>query len=85
MIAEGNLNNALYALNAVLVHARTMAFEHVPHETLAKVLDIAELLPMLVARKDDTTEEFRSHLEGLVEISSGFMHALQCFDDSIPK
>jgi hypothetical protein len=80
MIAAGKLNDALYALNAVLVQARTMAFEQVPHQTLARVLDVAELLPMLIARKDDTTAEFRSHLEDLVRIEEGFGVALQRFD-----
>lgn len=80
MIAQGKLNEALYALNAVLVQARMMAFEQVPHQTLAKVLDVAELLPTLIAREEDTTAEFRSQLEGLVRIDVGFTQALQRFD-----
>ena len=87
MITERKLNDALYALNAVLVQARTMAFEQVPYETLARVLDVAELLPMLIARIDDTTAEFRAHIEDLVRIDEGFAVALQRFDGdhTLPK
>ncbi len=80
MIAQDKMKPALFALNAVLVHARTMAFEEAPHATLAKVLDIAEVLPMLVARPDDTTREFRLHLESLVSIDERFSSALRRFD-----
>ena len=80
MIAPTKLTDALYALNAVLVQARMMAFEKAPHQTLGKVLDVAELLPMLMTRKDDMTAEFRSHLEDLVRVDAGFAQALQRFD-----
>jgi hypothetical protein len=87
MIADGRLNDALYALNAVLVQARFMAFEQRPHEIIAQVLDEAELLPMLIARKDDTTDEFRAHLEELIRIDEAFSCALQRFDaeHGLPK
>jgi hypothetical protein len=87
MITESKLNNALYALNAVLVQIRLMAFEQRPHETLARVLDEAEVLPTLIARRDDTTSEFRAHLEELVGIDEAFAHALQRFDEQqgLPK
>lgn len=65
MIRETHAKSALYAINQVLVRARTMAFEREPHDELAKILDAAEELPMLIARDDDTTDEFRSALEGL--------------------
>ena len=80
MIAQDKINSALHALNAVLVQARLMAFERAPHEELAKVLDIAELLPTLIARQDDTTEKFRGQLEALVQLNEGFGVALQRFD-----
>lgn len=80
MMAHGKLNDALHALNVVLVQARLQAFRRVPHEALAKVLDVAELLPMLIARADDTTAEFRTHLEDLVRIDPGFAQAVQRFD-----
>lgn len=80
MIAQEKSNDALYALNSVLVQARMMAFQQVPHQTLAEVLDVAALLPTLIARKDNTTAEFRSHLEGLARADSRFAPALQRFD-----
>lgn len=58
MIAQDTLMNALYALNAVLVQARLMALERAPHDKIAKVLDVAELLPMLIAEKDEATAPF---------------------------
>jgi len=80
MIAKDKFTDALYALNAVLVQARTMSFERVTYETIVEVLDMAEVLPMLMARKEDTTEEFRRYLEDLVRIDEGFTYALQRFD-----
>lgn len=80
MIAGEKLNDALYALNGVLVHARAMAFEQAPHQKLAKVLDIAELLPMLFLERRDATESFRDQLEALAEIDEGFTLALLRFD-----
>lgn len=87
MIAEGKLVDAMYALNAVLVQVRTMAFEQKPHETIARVLDEAEVLPMLITRKADTTGEFRAHLEELVRVDQAFAHALERFDGqhALPK
>jgi len=81
MISQGKTTAALLALNAVLVHARTMAFEQRPYSTIAKVLDIAELLPLLLARDDDTTESFRLQLEGLAGIDEGFKSALRHFGE----
>jgi hypothetical protein len=80
MIAQDKMNDALYALNAVLVHARTMAFEHAAHGDLARVLDVAELLPMLIAENADATAQFRGHLEALVQMNAGFGFALERFD-----
>ena len=80
MVSEEKLKDALYAINAVLVQARAMAFEQRPYETIARVLDEAEILPMLITRKDDRTDEFRSHLEELVRVDEGFVQALQRFD-----
>ena len=80
MIRLGKQDAALYALNSVLVRARMMAFQQEPHDKIAKVLDVAELLPMLIARRDDTTAEFRLHLEGLLSVDPAFGVALERFD-----
>jgi len=39
MIKKEKLNNALYALQALMVHARSMAHEKVDHKLLAELLD----------------------------------------------
>jgi hypothetical protein len=80
VIAREKLEHALLALNAVLVRARVMAFEHAPHQEIAKVLDVAELLPMLILESGDATARFRGQLEGLVEMDQGFKFALQRFE-----
>jgi hypothetical protein len=80
MIRSDKQDAALHALNSVLVRARMMAFEREPHDKIAKVLDVAELLPMLIARRDDTTSEFRLHLQGLLSIDPAFGAALERFD-----
>ncbi|MBE7448012.1 MAG: hypothetical protein HS111_03725 [Kofleriaceae bacterium] len=80
MIRPDKQDAALYALNSVLVRARMMAFQQEPHDKIAKVLDVAELLPMLIARRDDTTAEFRLHLEGLLSVDPAFGAALERFD-----
>jgi hypothetical protein len=81
MITQSKSRDALLALNAVLVQARLMALEQVHHEVIARVLDVAEVLPMLIAREDrDCTAEFRDHLENLAQLDEGFGQALQRFD-----
>jgi hypothetical protein len=82
MIRVSKQQAALYALNSVLVRARMMAFQQEPHDKISKVLDVAELLPMLIARRDDTTAEFRLHLEGLLSIDPAFGAALERFDEA---
>ncbi len=80
MITNEKHDDALYALNGVLIHARILAFEQAPHQKLAEVLDIAELLPMLFLERRDATAFFRGLLEALIEIDKGFTLALQRFD-----
>ncbi len=84
MIREPFGRNALYALNEILVYARTMAFEREPHEKLAKLLDAAEELPMLMAREDDVTSEFRCALDGLAAMHPELRSALDRFDRGLP-
>ncbi|XXT19699.1 hypothetical protein WME94_56715 [Sorangium sp. So ce429] len=80
MIREAQAKNALYAINEILVRARTMAFEGEAHEKLANLLDAAEELPMLMAREEDTTNEFRSALEGLAAKHPELQVALDKFE-----
>lgn len=80
MIREAQAKNALYAINEILGRARTKAFECEPHEKIAKLLDAAEELPMLVARDDDTTDEFRSAIEGIAATFPELLIAVQTFE-----
>ena len=83
MIRPEKIESALRAINFVLVQARRMAFERESYDTIANVLDVAELLPMLLVERADTTEEFRGCLESLVEISPSFGVVLQYFDGEL--
>lgn len=80
MVRKDRFNNALAALNAVLVTARTLAYEQRPHEEIANVLDAAEYLPRLLAEEEDQTDAFRETLVGLTSINIGFNFALERFD-----
>ena len=53
MISPDKHRSALWALNAILVAARTMAYEKADHECIADVLDVAEYLPCLMLDKVD--------------------------------
>ena len=80
MIHREKLNNALAALNAVLVTARKLAYDQRPHQQLADALDAAEYLPRLLADQEDRTDAFREALVGLTAVDPGFNFALERFD-----
>lgn len=80
MIQPEKYENALRALNAVLVAARQMAYEKRSPEHLAEVLDVAEELPTLFLQKDDMTDYFRQALQLLAEKYRGFGLAVERFD-----
>ncbi len=82
MIAKEKEQNALCALNSVLVLARKMAYDGVSGAAIAEVLDVAEYLPRLMAAQEDRTESFRSHLVDLAAKRPEFNLALRHFDDS---
>lgn len=79
MIADSKTRNALAAINAVLVLARSMAYEGKSNE-VASVLDVAEYLPMLMLESTDRTEAFREQLVGLAQSYPDFGLALTRFD-----
>ncbi|WP_426733188.1 hypothetical protein [Myxococcus faecalis] len=79
MIADSKRRNALTAINAVLVLARSMAYEGKSSE-VASVLDVAEYLPMLMLESADRTEEFRAQLVDLAQRYPTFALALMHFD-----
>jgi hypothetical protein len=80
MIQQNKARAALLAINAVLVRARYLAYKKEPLERIARILDIAELLPMLILRDEDMTHSFREHIAGLSQLDPGFKLALQKFD-----
>lgn len=74
--------SALHAIHAVFLKLRAMAYRTEIYDKLARALDAAEELPTLVLRHDDTTTEFRSALEGLVQLNPDFENALRKFEQS---
>lgn len=58
MIRQEKFNNALAALNAMLVTARTLAYDKRPHAQLVTVLDAAEYLPRLISGEQDQLKPF---------------------------
>ena len=83
MVEADKLNDALYALNGVLVTARMMAFQKADPERLTDVLDRAEELPMLLARDDDLTARYRQALVDLAQQHEGFDFVVQRFDEGM--
>jgi len=81
MVRDDKFNSALAAINAVLVTARMMAHERRDHDQIARVLDVAEYLPRLLADPEDRTEAFRETLVGLAIIDPAFNFALERFDN----
>ncbi|WP_043432498.1 hypothetical protein [Cystobacter fuscus] len=81
MISNLKSRNALSAINAVLVLARSMAHEGRSGD-VAAVLDVAEYLPMLMLEPADRTEEFRNQLADLAQRDSAFALALARFDST---
>lgn len=74
------LANAIWALNAILVAGRMLAYEKASHEDLAEVLDAAELLPILLLKDDDETDLFRGILEDLARKFPSMHQALDRFE-----
>jgi hypothetical protein len=64
MIISNKQKKALNAIHRILVIARLMAYQNEPTVKIAKVLDYAEILPLLVLADEDRTEEFCTHLQG---------------------
>lgn len=79
MIAPEKQRSGLAAINAVLVLARSLAYEGKSSE-VADVLDVAEYLPMLMLEPTDRTDEFREQLVGLATKRPNFSLAVERFD-----
>jgi hypothetical protein len=83
MVRIDKLPNALYALNAVLILARSMAYRNQPGN-VAVVLDVAEHLPRLLAEPEDRTDDFRGFLVDLAAKNKDFHLAVLRFDREVP-
>ncbi|MDX2014802.1 MAG: hypothetical protein SFW67_31690 [Myxococcaceae bacterium] len=81
MIREHLRAPALTALHRVLVSARSQAIEH-PH-AVARVLDAAELMPLLFLSQEDASESFRALLVVISCEPGGFAAILAEYDDSV--
>lgn len=81
MISFEKSQNALRAMNHVLVLARKMAYDRVDQNEIAAVLDVAEYLPRLLADEHDRTSDFRSNIADLARHWPDFGSALELFDD----
>lgn len=79
MIRADKFNSALFALQALIIKTREMAYKQENHAKIADILDYAEELPRLIASEEDQTNLFR---EILVEIAKkhNSYYALQKFD-----
>jgi hypothetical protein len=82
VISSSRTQNALKALNHVLVVSRQMSYDDEPTSTLAEVLDVAEYLVRLIADTDDQSAAFRSSLVDLAKRRAEFSPAVDYFDDA---
>jgi len=81
MVSPDKYRQALWALNWVLVAARTMAYGKANHTDLADVLDAAEYLPCLMLEPTDKTSFFREYLADLARRHPSMQTALDRFDN----
>lgn len=84
MIRADKVNNALWAMNGLLLQSHALACNHHDHEVLAEVFDFAEYLPNLMASPEDHTDEFRYFLEGISRAHPAFQIVLERFDADSP-
>ncbi len=67
MIRPDKLEQAIRAIQQVIIRGRTMAYEAEPHKRIANLLDDAEYLPGLILIPEDRTEAFSRHLQAISE------------------
>jgi len=67
MIKSNKSANGLRALQAIMIEARTLAYEERDFSLIAKLMDGAEYLAALMLETGDRTTEFRDYLRGMVE------------------
>ena len=84
MIKEEKLSGALYALQAVLVFARSACeTAGAGRDDLYFVMDQAERLPSFIASPTDRTDEYREILAAIAQ-RTGFQAILTRLDEAPP-
>ena len=84
MIHPDKFNEALLALQALIIKAREMACKQEDYREIANILDYAEELPRLIVSDKDQTELFRNILVEIAERHNSY-YALQRFDNVVRK
>jgi len=64
MISQAKLGSVLYSFTGLLVAAREIARDQGAND-LEEILDVAEYLVTLIARRDDLSSEFESQVHRL--------------------
>lgn len=77
MISTNMQAGALKALHHVLLVARAMGYQNEPGPDIARVLDDAEYLVVLMIKTGDTTADFREHVKLLAQARENFLPALR--------
>ena len=84
MISSDKLGNALYTLQGVLIYARSRAGQSASMREIVSLLDAAEYLPYLIARKSNDTALYREFVADIAQ-KHGCPWLLQRFDEPIPQ
>ena len=82
MIKDEKNSSSLHAINKILVIIRFFAGSQASSKTLYDMLDYAELLPLLIADKEDRTELFHKTLFDMAERWPMCKIALDIFEDT---
>lgn len=82
MLHPGKVNAALRAIHLLAVQARFMAQNEEPYGSIARLLDYVEMLPRLVASRQDETETFRAYLQEAARLHPTCALALLRFDEA---
>ena len=67
MIRSDKFEQAVRAIQHVIIRGRTMAYQAEPAARIAELLDHAEYLPQLILAAEDRTEIFADYLKMISE------------------
>lgn len=79
MVERSKEKQALYLLQWVLWQARSMALHGQAGETIAEILDWAELMPSYIGSEKDQTTDFQEVLDALAEKFPEWQEVLRTF------